>query len=89
MKGACKLDEHHSNSARVNPKSFSAKSCLKLTMLFSLRFGFTQNLANHILDCASPKPLLLLQKPLIQLGVNALLEDSHAFNTNNYVKQEK
>jgi hypothetical protein len=54
-------------------------------MLLSLRLGFTQNLANYILDCASPTPLLLRQKPQVKLYVNALLEYGQAFNTINYV----
>jgi hypothetical protein len=52
---------------------------------FSLRLSFTQNLANHILNAPSPTPLLLLQKPLIQARVNALLENRQAFNTNNNI----
>jgi hypothetical protein len=58
-------------------------------LLFSLRFGFTQNLTNHILNTPSLTPLQFTQKPLVKLSVNALLENRQAFNTHNYVKPEK
>jgi hypothetical protein len=58
-------------------------------LLFSLRFGFTQNLADYILDASSLPPPLLFQKPLVKLRINALLENRQTFNTNNIVKPEK
>jgi len=58
-------------------------------LLFSLRFGFTQNLTDYILDASSLPPLLLPQKPLVKLRINALLENGQAFNTNNNIKPEK
>jgi hypothetical protein len=57
-------------------------------MLLSL-LNFTQNLTNHILNTASLPPLLLRQKPLVQARVNALLENRHAFNTNNNIQSLK
>jgi hypothetical protein len=59
------------------------KAIPKLTMLLSLRLGFTQNLTDHILNVADLPPLLLRQKPLVQARVNALLEKRRAPNTNN------
>jgi len=58
-------------------------------LLFSLRLGFTQNLPNHVLNAASLTPLQFTHKPLIEVGVNALLENRQTFNTNNYVEPEK
>jgi hypothetical protein len=58
-------------------------------VLFSLRLSFTQNLTDYILNASSLPPLLLFQKPLVKLRINALLENRQAFNTNNIVKPEK
>jgi len=58
-------------------------------MLLSLRLGFVQNLANYVLDVASMTSFLLFQKPLIQVGVDALLENGQTFNTNNYFMRQK
>jgi hypothetical protein len=56
---------------------------------FSLRFGFTQNLTDYVLDASSLPPFQFFQKPFVKLRINALLENRQAFNTNNYVKPEK
>jgi len=56
---------------------------------FSLRFGFTQNLTDYILDASSLPSLLFFQKPFVKLRINALLENGQAFNTNNNIKPEK
>jgi hypothetical protein len=58
-------------------------------LLFSLSYGFTQNLTNYFLDASSLSPFMLFQKPLVKLRINALLENGQAFNTNNIVKPEK
>jgi hypothetical protein len=58
-------------------------------VLFSLRLSFTQNLTDYVLDASSFAPLLLPQKPLVKLRINALLENRQAFNTNNNIKPEK
>jgi hypothetical protein len=58
-------------------------------MLLSLHLSFTQNLANHVLNAAGLPPLLFTHKPLVQASVNALLENRHAFNTNNKFEARK
>jgi len=58
-------------------------------MPFSLRHGFTQNLANQILNRASITPLQFTEEPLVKLRINALLENLQTFNTNNSIKPEK
>jgi len=58
-------------------------------LLFSLRFGFTQNLTDYILDASSLPSLLFFQKPLVKLKINALLENRQTFNTNNNIEPEK
>jgi hypothetical protein len=54
----------------------------------SLHNGFTQNLTDYVLDCASLSPLLFFQKSFVKLRLNALLENRQTFNTNNNVKPE-
>jgi hypothetical protein len=54
-------------------------------MPFSLRHGFTQNLANRV----SITPLQFTEEPLVKLRINALLENRQTFNTNNSIKPEK
>jgi hypothetical protein len=55
---------------------------------FSLRLGFTQNLTNHILNAAGLPPLLLRQKPLVQVSVNTLLENRHASTPTTILSQK-
>jgi len=41
------------------------------------------------LEYCEPAVFSALQKPLIQVGVNALLENGQTFNTNNYFMRQK
>jgi hypothetical protein len=51
--------------------------------------GFPQYLPYGLLDAANASPFLLVQKPFIQLGTDALMKHGQANNTNNYVKPKK
>jgi hypothetical protein len=58
-------------------------------MPISLRFGFTQNLADYLLNIANVTPFPFLDKPLKQFLGNAKVEIDQIDNTNKYVKPEK
>jgi len=57
-------------------------------MVFSLRFGFLENLANHFLNASGFTLFLFLQKPLIEICVNALLENRHASTPTTLLSQK-
>jgi len=71
--------------------NFKAKICERplFTMLLSLCLSFTQNLTDNFLNAASLTPLLLRQKPLVQVRVNALLESRHASTPTTIFKAQK
>jgi hypothetical protein len=52
------------------------------------RLSLTQNLTNHILDCASLTPLLFLEKPLIQVAADALVKDRQATTPTTLLSQK-
>jgi hypothetical protein len=58
-------------------------------MPLSLRLTFKQNHTNHLLDRASLTLFLFKHKPLIQLSVNALLEDGQTQTTPSTLLSQK
>ncbi|MDI6905857.1 MAG: hypothetical protein QMD13_10360, partial [Candidatus Bathyarchaeia archaeon] len=72
--------------APANLLNTFCKATPKLTMMFSLRLSFQQNLPNHNLNFGNLTFFPFLHKPIIHFFGNANVEIRQTDNTNNYVK---